>query len=419
MPKLNKVESGLLLYEDFKQSSLIWTPSPNNYENITFGEEGLRIRHSDKYTTFTLQQPEGNFVFLCKIKHKPVDAEDIGGVIITSNDTFYAECQSYIANKPSYIVNANQTEQVILDFINDILENYVEYSINEEDGATNPGDSSTDDKEQSPFVDIMYPYIKCTKTNSRYEFWASEDCVNWIEVGNTEIPDSNRIGFFLYSQTKEVLDSNFCIEYAILYNNNYAIIDNIKENQNIELRTEDGILICDMSSNIVIRRHNQIFIDTTLLRMPFNNVKVNVLQNNNIIYHYIIPQLVGGDKYSYWYDIKIYIDNQEISQEEIFDLGTFYHNDQTIRIDIYNQEEYELENLKINITSYSPYYNGNEPIGVSLYDENETVYKFQDSVIIPSILPSEGKSVLIKLTDKIIQDFYKKAGAYRFKINIE
>ena len=41
MPKLNKTESGLLLYEDFKQSSLIWTPSPNNYQDIEFGEDGL------------------------------------------------------------------------------------------------------------------------------------------------------------------------------------------------------------------------------------------------------------------------------------------------------------------------------------------------------------------------------------------
>lgn len=123
MPKLNKTESGLLLYEDFKQSSLIWTPSPNNYQDIEFGEDGLRIRHSDLYKTITLEEPEGNFSFMCKINHKPIDADDIGGVIIMSNDTFYAECQSYVATKPSYITNANQTEDQIIDFINQFLEN--------------------------------------------------------------------------------------------------------------------------------------------------------------------------------------------------------------------------------------------------------------------------------------------------------
>lgn len=426
MPKLNKTESGLLLYEDFKQSSLIWTPSPNNYQDIEFGEDGLRIRHSDLYKTITLEEPEGNFSFMCKINHKPIDADDIGGVIIMSNDTFYAECQSYIATKPSYITNANQTEDQIIDFINQFLEKYVEYSIEDDDGiypstsTSNSGNTNSSDKNSSSsFVDVMYPYIKFTKLNSRYTFWASTDCVNWIEVGNTELADSNRVGFFLYSFEKDITNSNFYVEYAVLYNNNYVIIDNIKENQDIELRTQDGALIYDMNSNPVKRKNNQILIDTTLLKMPFKNIKLVILQNKKIICEYEIPELIGGDKYSYWYDIKVCIDNQELNQEELFDLGTFYHHEQTIRIDIYNQEEYELENLKVSVTSYSPYYDGNETIGVSLYDENEENYFFSDVVTIPNIQPTEGKSILIKLTDKIMQNFYKKAGAYRFKINIE
>ena len=407
MPKLNKTESGLLLYEDFKQSSLIWTPSPNNYQNIEFGDAGLRIRHSDLYKTITLEEPEGNFSFMCKINHKPIDADDIGGVIIMSNDTFYAECQSYVATKPSYITNSNQTEERIIHFINQVLE---KYDLPVEDNNDN---TSTN------FVDVMYPYIKFTKINNKYTFWASVDCMNWIEVGNTCFTDSCKIGFFLYSFEKDITNSNFYVEYAVLYNNNYVIIDNVKENQNIELRTQDGTLIYDMSSNAIVRKNNQIFIDTTLLRMPFENIRFIILQNKKIIYEYEISELIGGDKYSYWYDIKVCIDNQELNQEDLFDLGTFYHHDQTIRIDIYNQEEYELENLTVSITSYSPYYDGSETIGVSLYDENEINYSFSDSVTIPIIQPTEGKSVLIKLTDKIIQNFYKKPGAYRFKINIE
>ncbi len=425
MPKINKTKSGLLLYEDFKQSSLIWTPSPNNYEDIEFGEDGLRIRHSDLYKTITLEEPKGDFSFMCKINHKPIDADDIGGVIIMSNDTFYAECQSFVATKPSYITNSNQTEQYITDFINEILDKYVEYSIEDDTGiypssSISLDSSSANSSEGSTnYVDVMYPYIKFTKVNTLYTFWASTDCVNWIEVGNTELPDSNRIGFFLYSFEKDITNSNFYIEYAILYNNNYVIIDNIKENQSIELRTEDGALIYDTTSKAVIWKNNQVFIDTTLLKIPFKNIRLVVLQDKQIIYEYEIPELIGGDKYSYWYDIKVCIDNQELNQEELFDLGTFYHHDQTIRIDIYNQEEYKLQNLKVSITSYSPYYDGNETIGISLYDENEENYSFSDYVIIPNIEPTEGKSVLIKLTDKMMQNFYRKAGAYRFKINIE
>lgn len=425
MPKLNKTESGLLLYEDFKKSSLIWLPSPNNYEDIEFGENGLRIKHSNLYKTITLEEPKGNFSFMCKINHKPVDADDIGGVIIVSNDTFYAECQSYIATKPSHIVNANQTEQLIIDFINNFLDKYVEYSVENDEGIypeiKGLNNNTINQNPDTPinFVDTMYPYVKFSKKNALYTFWASTDCKNWIEVGNTEVSDANKLGFFLYSHNKENIDSSFYVEYAVLYNNNYVIIDNIKENQDIELRDENGILIYDMKSSSITRKNNQIFIDTTLLKMPFNNIRLLIIQNKRIIYEYTISELVGGDKYSYWHDIKVCIDNQELNQENLYDLGTFYHHDQTIRVDIYNQEEYELENLKVSITSYSPYYDGNETIGISLYDENEEKYSFSNSVVIPNIQPSEGKSILIKLTDKIIQNFYNKPGAYRFKINIE
>jgi len=306
MPKINKAESGLLLYEDFKQSSLIWTPSPDNYQNIEFGEGGLRIIHSDLYKTITLESPEGNFSFMCKINHKPIDADDIGGVIIMSNDTFYVECQSCIMETPSYITNSSRTEQIIIDFVDDLLNKYVEYSI--DDGSeTSPDIPEIDeepseggdipvDKPSDTYIDMMYPYIKVTKTGSRYTFLASADCVNWIEVGNTELPDSNRIGFFLYSFEKEITNSNFYVEYAVIYGNNYVIIENIKENQDIELRTEDGALIYDMNSKTIARKGNRIYIDTTLLRMPFDNVRLVVLQNKNIIYEYTIPQLLGGDK---------------------------------------------------------------------------------------------------------------------------
>lgn len=435
MPKINKTASGLLLYEDFKQNSLMWTPSPNNFENISFGEGGLKIQHSTTYKTITLNQPDTNFTFVCKINHRPIDANDIGGVIIMSNDTFYVECQSYVATGPSHLENnSNHTERQITEFIDKFLDKYVEYSIendegvfpegsDEEDtnteGGTGNGNQSSDGS--NTFIDEMYPYFKITKLNYKYTFFASIDGFNWIEVGNTEMSDSNRIGFFLYSydESIDVSNSHFYVEYAVIYNNNYVIIDNIKDNQTIELRDENGDLICDSTSRFVAHKNNQILIDTTLLNIPLNNARLTVLQNNKFIYDHEIAQLVGGDVYAYNYDIKLCIDNQEINQEELFDLGVFYHNEQTIRLDIYNQEEFTLENLRVSITSYSFYYGGNETIEISLYDESETKYDFSDSVVIPEILPTEGKSILIRLNNRVLQDFYKKEGQFRFKINIE
>jgi hypothetical protein len=437
LSKLNKTASGLLLYEDFKENSLIWTPSPNNYMNIGFSEAGLQIKHSDTYKTFTIQEPQDNYCFVCKLNHVPINEDDIGGVIVMSNDTSYLECQSYIASKHSYVTNRDVEKEQILEFLDEILEGFVEYSVTDDSG-TFPDDSPTVIPPSTPipggvsstnngtFEDVMYAYIKVTKKNTVYSFFASTDGKEWIEVGNSKYNDTHRIGFFLYSMSKltpdDLLKSNFYVEYAMFYDNNYVIIRNVKDTvHRIELRDEDGSLICDNSTDgIMVIKDNTAYIDTTLLKMPYNNVRLVMLNSSKkILFDYTINQLVGGDRYDYGYDLKVCIDNTEINQEELFKLDAFKSNEQTVRIDIYNQETFEITDLKVSIAQYSVYYNGCETIGISLYDENEEVYDFKESVVIDSIMPTEGRSILIKLTDRTVQDFYKKEGAYRFKLNIE
>lgn len=437
MSTLNKTASGLLLYEDFKENSLIWTPSPNNYMNIGFSEAGLQIKHSDTYKTFTIQEPQDDYCFVCKLNHIPINEDDIGGVIVMSNDTSYLECQSYVANKHSYVTNRDAEKEQILALLDDILESFVEYSITDDFGTVpeNPSTSTPPNivipggvgpTYNGTFEDVMYAYIKVIKKNTVYSFFASTDGKEWIEVGNSKYNDTHRIGFFLHSMSKltpdDLLNSNFYVEYAMFYDNNYVIIRNVKDTvKTLELRDEDGSLICDNTTDGIMKiKDNTAYIDTTLLKMPYENIRLVMLNSSKkIIFDYTIKQLVGGDRYDYGYDLKVCIDNTEINQEELFKLDAFKSNEQTVRIDIYNQEEFEITNLKVSISQYSVYYNGCETIGISLYDVNEEKYDFKDSVVIDSIMPTEGRSVLIKLTDKTVQDFYKKEGAYRFKLNIE
>ena len=434
MSKLNKTASGLLLYEDFKENSLIWTPSPNNYMNIGFSEAGLQIKHSDTYKTFTIQEPQDDYCFVCKLNHVPINEDDIGGVIVMSNDTSYLECQSYVANKHSYVTNRDAEKELILELLDDILESFVEYSITDDFG-TFPENPSTTSSIVIPgsvgptyngtFEDVMYSYIKVIKKNTVYSFFASTDGKEWIEVGNSKFNDTHRIGFFLYSMNlapEDLSNSNFYVEYAMFYDNNYVIIKNIKDTiKRLELRDENGSLICDNTTNSIMNiKNNTAYIDTTLLKIPYNNVRLVMLNSSNtIISDYTIKELIGGDRYDYGHDLKVCINNTEINQEELFKLDAFKSNEQTVRIDIYNQESFEITNLKVSISQYSIYYNGCETIGISLYDVNEENYDFKDSVVIDSIMPTEGRSVLIKLTDKTVHDFYKKEGAYRFKLNIE
>jgi hypothetical protein len=426
----------LLLYEDFKDNSLIWTPSPNNYENIGFSEAGLQIKHSDIYKTFTIQEPEESYCFICKMNHIPINEKDIGGVIVMNNDTSYLECQSYIANKHSYVTNRDFDKEQILQILDEILgdfEGYVEYSITDDLGTypTNsiPSIASSisggvGGSKNKTFQDVMYKYIKVIKNHSVYTFFASTNGTQWIEVGNSKYNDTHRIGFFLYSidniTEEQISKSNFYIEYAMFYSNNYVIIKNVKNVATVELRNKNGSLIGSSKNGIITIRDDDVYIDTTLLQMPCDNVRVVFLNSSKkVLFNYDINQLIGGDRYEYSYDLKVFIDNQEISQEELFKLDAFKSKDQTVKIDIYNSEQFEITNLNVSLLAYSIYYNGHETLGISLYDENQEKYDFSDSVVIDSIKPSEGRSVLIKLTNKTIQDFYKKEGAYRFKLNIE
>jgi hypothetical protein len=421
MPKLTKSTSGLIFYDDFSVNNLIWNLSPSNYDNVSFGN-GLRIHHNDTYTTLSILEPGKTYSFVCKLNHIPVNKDDIGGVIVMSNNVNYAECQSYISDGPSTYSNANLMEKVIIDYVDNAMSTkFTEYAVDDGTGAgTDPvTPPAGTDPVPGNFTDVFYPYIKFAKLGDLYSFYASSDGITWIEIGNTEIPDSNRVGFFLYAADAEGIESgNFTVEYAALYSNNYIVFDNIKPDQHIEIRTTDR-LICTDQSGFVVRKDNKIIIDTTNVLMPLNNARFIVLQDNKIVYEYSIPSLIGGDSYSYGYNLKICVANQELSPENLFYLGEFIHNDHTVKLDIYNNEDYELRDLKVTITSYSVYYGGEETMSVSLYDENQDLYKFEKSVIIPSIKPTEGKSILLKLTDKVMQDFYKVAGSYRFKINIE
>ena len=424
MPKMTKLASGLILFDDFSVNNLIWNLSPSNYNNVEFNN-GLRIFHNKKYTTLSILEPDRAYSFICKLNHTPVDKTDIGGVIVMSNTTSYAECQSYMAEEPSSYNNSDRTEQVIRDYIDEKLKDYVQYDVDDDTvaepdsgtGTTVPSEPTSGDP---TFVDTLYPYIKFNKQGDLYSFFASKDGSEWIEIGNTEIPDSNRIGFFLYGVNDDVISNgSFVVQYVAMYNNNYVVFENIKTDQTIELRRKDGTVLCDINSPFVARKSNKILIDTTNMIMPIEDIRFIALQDGQIIYEYEIPKLFGGDSYAYGYNLKIAVNNEEIDQEKLFYLGEFNHNDQTVKIDIYNNEDYKLTNLKVSIASYSVYHGGEEVIGISLYDENQKDYNFTKSVVIPAINPTEGKSVLIKLTDRMIQDFYKVAGSYRFKINIE
>lgn len=422
MAKLEKDLSGLLLYEDFKEQNLIWLPSPDNYNNINFTQSGLEITHSDMYKTITIQKPdEDNFIFSCKINHTPIDKFDIGGVIIISDKKTYIECQSYLANEESYITNADRYEEVLKGEIEKYIDHFVTYSIISDTGVI-PDDGVIDDPDpthpEEPFYDETYPYIRVICHGVTYSFFASTDNINWVELGSGVL-DANRIGFFLYSHDENEELTPFYVEHAAIYKSNYIIINNVPSDCIVEATTtRDGYIDTLFSERNVFvkRKNNQVYIDTSLIECPIDDVTLNLKKNNEVILYQTFNQIVGGDIFTMWYDIDMYIDQQKINPNELYDLGMFINEVTYVRVDLFNNEEFNVTNIQVELKKYSDYYVGDENIGIAVYEQGKTDYVFKDKIIIDRIDSFESQSFVIGLTNRLSYDFYNMVNDKRFKI---
>lgn len=487
MPVLNKLASGIILHEDFKRNSMIWTPSPENYNGIVFTGHDIKMLYTKTYKTFTIQEPQEDYMFTCEIDHVPQQKDDIAGVIVMRDKENYIECQSYMADTHSYVTNMNIIDQEIIDYINQIIdlandhshdkyvtflcddgvtsgpdqdseshEKYVTwqaddgYHIWPEDDGIIPGSYGslaedagfsriTSRSENKTFEDVLYRYIKVVKKNSIYTFFASEDLVKWVEVGNSKLLDSHRIGFFMQElgesmceydeETGTITDkgSHFNIKEANFYKSNLVTIRNVKPGTRIQLlgKPAEGYyydkILTETGRDNVSEIDKDIYIDTTLISDSWMNrtgACIKLIDENSRVYEYRGP-VYPGDVYEFSYDLLVSVNTRVVEQNKLFALDAFYDNTQTVRIDFLNREEIVLKDIHVRISAYSVYYSGNETLRISLYDENEEDYDFKDTeVIIDEMQPSEGKSVLVKLTDKIIQDYYMKEGEYRFKLDI-
>lgn len=450
MSKINKTNSGLLFFDDFSEKTLMWTQSPSDINCLSFGDNGLQMIHNNSYVTYTIIEPElEEYSCVVQLDHVPFNENDIAGVIVMSTAKDYAECQSYMAGEPSEITNkeiptTDEINAMINDILDDKLDNYVEYSIDSTDISTDDdiplpvvlsrrssskAASITSDDET--FVDKIYKYIKLVKEKTKYRFFASTDGFTWIEVGNTMFLDSGVIGFFIHSVEKEDLinESHCYFNTFSIYSGKYVIIDGIEKNNEFEIYDSDGNIYIrsdDTGYTPLINRSNKrSVINTTTMPVPIKNARLRVFPHDNysktLCNFELGEDIYGGDVFTLENNIKLYVNNQEINPFQLYDLGVFYRGSYFVKLDLHNNEDYALSNVKVRIIRYSEYYGGEEEVAVALYDEDhvesELVYKKE--VIIDSIAPSEGRSVYIKLLDKPVQGFYKAANSYRFKIMIE
>lgn len=438
MANLMKTNNGLLFYDDFSEKTLMWTLSPSDANCLSFGDKGLQMKHNRRYCSYTITEPAvDEYSCVIKLDHIPFNFSDIAGVLVLSSNKEYAECQTYLATGPSELTNSDQFEDDVRNIIDIIMaqKNYVQWSENDEEvpEVIIPGEDDVDSEnpQVGTFVDTIYKYIKINKSKYKYIFYASADSYNWIEVGNVKFADSGVIGFFIYgTNSKELLANTHCYfnDFA-MFSSKYITISGISRNYDIEIIDDSNkvLLRSDMIEyQYMISRSNQeCLINTTMLPMPLINSKLRAYPKGNYdttAFEFDLGEKVyGGDVFTLEKDIRLYINNQEIDQSKLYDMGTFYHGSYYVRVDVHNHEDYILNDVKVKVVKYSEYYGGEEPVGVALYSEDqlESELEYKKQVIIDEIRPSEGKSIFLKLIDRPVQDFYNTANSYRFKIIVE
>ena len=455
MATLTKETGGLIYNEDFQESSLLWSLTPSDVDCLRFNQnEGLRILHNDNYISYTFRDEPNtnefrNYVMLVELDHTPLTEEDIGGIIVLNNTNDFAECQTYLAKSPSNIQNYGENLDNFLDFYGDLDARYVTFSFNDDNlaGDEEFEEENEEDEEETTtvnpetgFVDTIYKYIKVVKTwleNSSqriYQFYASHNGIKWIEVGQVTYESSSSIGFFLYSTKNQELlrKGKFIVKHMYLYDSNYISINGINILQDFEIISKfDGKTLLRSDStpwkNMVNTKSNNVIINTTNINLPIIDSYIRIYvkgQYENTVAQYDLEGLTfGGDIFNIYYDIKIYIDNKEIEQGRPYDLGYLYKNDKKIIV-IYNNEDYDLANIKIKVIAYSEYYSGEEVIGMAFYDKNKVnqninTYQYQNELMIPKLESRVGQEIILKLNELPKQEFYSAANDYRFKILIE
>lgn len=422
----------------------MWTLSPSDANNLAFEEDGLRMKHNKRYVSYTIVEPYlEEYSCIVHIDHKPVNYDDIAGIIIMSSSHEYAECQSYMATGPSELVNADSFKVDIENMMNRLLAdtNFVHWYQDDEPVKENtpeitetpnrvPGTSVED---SLAFIDVKYNWVKFTKMKRKYIFWASTDGYTWIEIGNVIFEGGCQIGFFIYgTEDEDILKNGHCVfkSFAI-YNSKYISFQGIGREYECELIDNANHVVFrtdDVSYSYMINRSNkEILINTLVSPMPIMSGKLRIYPkhdyDNTVMSFDLGDKIYGGDTFSLERNIKLFIDNKEVSSLELYDLGDFYSGNHYIRVDVYNAEEYAISNVKISVMQYSEYYGGEEMVAIAKTPYGEQLpapdLEYKKSITLNDIGPSQGRSFFMKLTDTPTQDFYMTAHSYRFKIIVE
>lgn len=428
MSVITKQEQGLLFEDYFTEPNLAWTLSPSSSNSLRFGDDGLQVVHSDKYVSYTINEPaDDEYAATMEIDHIPYDESDIAGMLVFNNAREYAECQTYMAIQPSalgefvYTLNVNSLPD---------LSHYVKFKINDEEDeeSQGQGQEQSQEEQEEEFVDTIYHFIKMYKKNDTYTFYASPDNHEWIEVGNVRQPDNGRIGIFEHKGNSGVINHTHCfIKHFAVYKSRYIIIRNLPPIAEFEIHCgTNTVFRSDVAGagNIIKRVAGRCTIDTTYFPMPMKDFHIRFYPTGDYattISEYHTEEVYGGDDLSIDIDLQFYYNTNRIYPETLASLGMLEVDGQYAVITVKNNDTSASNARKIKITRYSDYYQGDLPILMAVTSSSYApgASSFKKNGILPVLYPGNEVYIYIMLQTKPLSDYFLAVEEFRFKISLE
>ncbi|URZ09244.1 hypothetical protein [Clostridium felsineum] len=375
MAVINKTVSGFIYEEDFGQVNLLWDVHPNA-NRIQFSNYSVGLLHGDERVMMTIPTPSDDFVFQATIEHPTTTLSDVGGIVVLSTTDDQIECQSYydafstLPQNYSYIKVVKETKKEVNNGI-----------INE--------------------IQI-------------FNFYASQNGTTWYLVGSSELPNANRIGFFL-DGPNTLWSNNFVIKNVAIYKSNIVTFNSLPSAFAISIKDSKKV---EYATNLQTSKdESNFYIDLTNAVLPLRNVTLCVYdKDGNTLVEADNLELYGGDMFDCETKVSFFINNNQVDPLSIVDIGRLTSSDNEYTITIVNDETTTMTGKKLKVVMYSNYYRGGKFASIAIKNTDTKSMVFGEEITLPDILPHDGVDIVIKVikdTDNAGPYF---SNQYRFKI---
>jgi hypothetical protein len=290
---LNRVESGLIYYNDFDSSNLDYNLKLSSTESGRFEVGGgyLTLFHGVMPFKVFLKVLEDKYVVVMKNDYNPTVVGDVGGLVVFQDEKTDIEIEEYY---------------------------------NEEEGVTK-----------------TYPFLKIEKDGINYYAYWSDDGITWYLLGSTAVIFSGEnVGVFL----KGVSGEDLKVDFIKIYKSNFIKLINLFKGTKIELYDSNGNLCV---SSIV---DDSIF----YIQAPyypfdgyfkFYSIDGQVYEQSETL------TMWGGDIYIKESNLDIEYNNSIIKSGEELNLGTL-NNTITLSFNLINNTSSVFTNVIVSVVQY-------------------------------------------------------------------